>query len=158
MSLYRIINKLYVQLFGRLLPKKEMRNVTLIFCTLGMGELVCMKNLINNVKNAALIIEDKEYIREYLYFTHPTKLALTMDELKKFDFGFIRCIVPAGCMRLPEITEIVRLGIPIRIGQFYKDKTKFKFCFNYSIEIDNFTNQIETSDNLLKFYEDISST
>jgi hypothetical protein len=118
-----------------------------------MGEIVCMENLIKGIDNSVLVIDDKEYIKEYCDFVYPAKLRLTISDLQETDLCFICCIVPAGCMRLPEIKEVVRLKILIRIGQFYKDKTKYKFCFNYPIEIDNFTNQIDTSNELLEMYE-----
>jgi hypothetical protein len=158
MNLYRIIDKIKLRINASMQPMEAIVHnepKVLIFCTLGMGELVCMSNLIESIPNVTLCIDRKKYIVEFVeYWFHVDYFFL--DSVSEIADKFDVCIMPAGCMRPPEIKALVKLFIPVRIGQFKNNR--FKFIFNYKTEVSNFINEETSFNKLLEYYENINST
>lgn len=159
MNLFRIIDKIKLRIQGELQPFECVLHNNprvLIFCTLGMGEIVCMEKLIDSIPNVTLVIDRKKYIKDFVefWFNVDSHFLCQMDSsfINKFDV----CIVPAGCMRPTEIKTMVRLRIPFRIGQFKNNR--FKFAFNYRVDIDNYLNEEKSFNQLLDYYENLNST
>lgn len=158
MNLYRIIDKISLQIKGRFQPFEYVlrdKPRVLIFCTLGMGEIVCMTKLIENIPNVTLCIDRKEYIEEFIKYSFDVDY-IFIDSIDEIPHKFDVCIMPSGCMRRPEIKAMVHLKIPVRIGQFKNNR--FKFAFNYHVNINNLINEENSFNQLLDRYENINST
>lgn len=150
MNLYQIIDCLYIRIAGRF-QKTRSGNGTLIFCTIGMGEMVGMTELINRIPEAFLVIDRKNYMVEYVDFWHPHHKYCFLDELKG---NYKYCIMPYMATRKAEIKKMVELKIPVRIGH----KGKYSFAFNHVVPYSDKVNQFQSFNDLFDCYDNINST
>jgi hypothetical protein len=159
-SLVRALHKLRIEFTGRMQPKAKpipAHPQVLIFCTLGMGEIMGMKKLIDRFPKATLVIRRKQYIIDYMELFFPKHPLLFTDEPKltfKWLLGcFDLCIVPWECLRWREMEIIISLKIPNRIGQINLDHTHYSFILNDVTYVTKFEEQERTFNELLTHYE-----
>lgn len=148
--LSNIVDALFVRVRGRLQKNRtESVNNLLIWCTIGMGEIVCMTDEIRKYPQATLVINRKPYIEDFVKAWFTNKY-LFIDDIKgQFD----AVIFPAWAMRRKDMKALIKLNIPLRIGQIWVKQRKYEYVFNRVLYVDNYINESKSYNLLFQFYE-----
>lgn len=148
--LSNIVDALFVRVRGRLQKNRtESVNNLLIWCTIGMGEIVCMTDEIRKYHQATLVINRKPYIEDFVKAWFTNKYVFIDDIKGKFD----AVIFPAWAMRRKDMKALIKLNIPLRIGQVWVKQRKYEYVFNRVLYVDNYINESKSYNLLFQFYE-----